>query len=160
MPITFNLDEILQMAERIEHNGAKFYSLAAERRPSSRDVFLQLARQEEEHLKIFSGMRNALSAAEREPSGYDPDNESALYLQAMADREVFNLDEDPRQVLPVSVSISDVVRLAIGKEKDSIVFYTGMKKMVPQRRDGGKMDLIIKEEFRHISILREITAGK
>jgi rubrerythrin len=159
MPIYFNTDEILQMAERIERNGARFYTLAAERLPAARDILLQLASQEEEHLKIFVGMRRNLSAADREAVVSDPDNESSLYLQAMADREVFNIDESPEKLLPASVSLADVIRLAIGKEKDSIVFYTGMKEMVPQQSAGAQMDSIIREEFRHISVLREI-AGK
>ena len=160
MAISFNVDEILQMAERIESNGVKFYSLAAERVESSRDIFLQLARQEEEHLKIFTGMRRNLSASERELDTYDPGDENDLYLQAMADREVFNIDVDPGQLLSSSVALSDVIRLAIGREKDSIVFYVGMKKMAPQKTAGGKMDAIIREEFRHIAVLRALLTTK
>ena len=156
MTITFNADEILQMAERIEHNGVRFYSLAAERLKAFRDIFLRLAQQEEEHLAAFSVMRGNLSAAEREPTAYDPQHENGLYLQAMADREVFNLDQDMQELFPPSVSLADVIDIAIGKEKDSIVFYAGMKQVVPGKLGGEKMDLIIGEEFRHISVLRAI----
>lgn len=156
MAISFNADEILQIAEQIERNGISFYSLAAECLPPSRDIFTQLARQEEEHLAIFSGMRRNLSAEEREPTAYDPGQENSLYLQAMADREVFKLDQDIRQSLPASVTLAGVIDIAIGKEKDSIVFYVGMKELVPEKLGGKKINSIISEEFRHISVLRGI----
>lgn len=156
MTITFNTDEILLMAERIERNGIQFYSLAAERLNNFRDIFLQLARQEKEHLALFSGMRGNLSAAEREPTAYDPDQENSFYLQALADREVFRLDQDQQELFPPSVSLADIIKIAIGKEKDSIVFYSGMKQVVPEKLGGEKMNLIIGEEFKHISVLRAI----
>jgi len=156
MTITFNADEILQMAEQIERNGVKFYSLAAERLKQSRDIFAQLARQEEEHLSIFSGMRQNLSAAEREATSYDPNNENSFYLQALADREVFKLDQDPQKLLPSSVTLAGVIDIAIGKEKDSIVFYVGMKELVSEKLGRGKINSIISKEFRHIAVLRGI----
>lgn len=122
MTISFNADEILQMAEQIERNGVKFYSLAAERGATS----------------------------------YDPDNQNGLYLQAMADREVFKLDQDPRKLLPSSVTLAGVIDIAIGKEKDSIVFYAGMKELVSEKLGGWKINSIISEEFRHIAVLRGI----
>jgi len=154
MSISFNVDEILRMAERIERNGADFYSMAADRLNDFRDIFLQLARQEEEHLSIFSGMRANLSAAEREPTAYDPGQENGFYLQAMADRAVFNPEQDLKELFSPSVLPADVVKVAIGKEKDSIVFYAGMKQVVPEKLGGEKINLVIREEFRHISVLR------
>jgi len=158
MTISFNADEILQMAEQIEHNGIKFYSLAAERLKQFCDIFTQLARQEENHLAVFTVMRRNLSAAEREATSYDPNNENSLYLQALADREVFKLDQDPQKLLPSSVTLAGVIDIAIGKEKDSIVFYVGMKELISEKLGRGKMDSIISEEFRHIAVLRGIAA--
>ena len=156
MSIAFNADEILQMAEQIERNGIRFYSLAAERLKQSRDIFTQLARQEENHLAVFTRMRNGLSASEREATSYDPGQENSLYLQAMADRAVFKLDQDPQELLPSSVTLAGVIDIAIGKEKDSIVFYVGMKKLVSEKLGGEKINSIISEEFRHIAVLRGI----
>jgi len=47
----------------------------------------------------------------------------------------------------------DIFRMAIGLEKDSIVFYLGMKDAVPERLGRSKIDRIIKEEMVHIAIL-------
>lgn len=160
MPISFNADEILQMAEQIERNGVKFYSLAAEHFGEFKDIFSKLANQEKEHLAVFSEMRAGLSASERESTTYDPQDENALYLQAMADRNVFMLDDDPKKAFGEKVSFADIINLATGKEKDSIVFYVGMKGVVPGEIGGGRIDLIIKEEFRHISVLRKLLTGR
>lgn len=43
--------------------------------------------------------------------------------------------------------------MAIGLEKDSIVFYLGMKEAVPQRSGRDKIEGIIKEEMRHMATL-------
>jgi len=160
MAISFNADEILQMAEQIERNGINFYSLAAERLKQYGDVFSQLARQEDAHLAIFAGMRRSLSAAEREATAYDPDNENSFYLQALADRTVFNLDQDPRKLLPFSITLAGVLDVAIGNEKDSIVFYMGMKELVSEKLGGEKINSIISEEFRHIAVLSGIAVKK
>jgi len=160
MAFAFSADEILQMAERIERNGADFYSMAADRFKAFRDIFLHLARQEEEHLAIFSGMRANLSAAEREPTTYDPGQENCFYLQAMADRAVFNPEQNLQELFSSCISPADVVNIAIGKEKDSIVFYTGMKQIVPEKLGGEKVNLIIGEEFKHISVLRAIVVKR
>jgi rubrerythrin len=47
----------------------------------------------------------------------------------------------------------EVLELAIGFEKDSIVFYLGMKDLVPAAIGGVHLDTIIKEEMTHLSIL-------
>jgi len=49
--------------------------------------------------------------------------------------------------------VEDILQMAIGLEKDSIVFYLGMKEMVPERLGRGKIDGIIKEEMRHVNDL-------
>jgi len=46
-------------------------------------------------------------------------------------------------------------------EKDSIVFYLGIKEMVPEKYGKDKLDKIIKEEMGHIKLLsKELVALK
>jgi len=47
----------------------------------------------------------------------------------------------------------DILQTAIGLEKDSVVFYLGMKDAIPQRLGRSKIDGIIKEEMGHIATL-------
>jgi len=48
---------------------------------------------------------------------------------------------------------SEILKRAIEKEKDSIVFYSGLKDFAPAEIAKDKIDEIIREELRHIRIL-------
>jgi len=163
MSITFNAFEIFEMAEQIERNGVKFYRKAAEG-ISDRDVrqmLLDLADMEAEHEETFAGMRKQLSDRERELRVFDPENEAALYLQAMANGHVFDLKKDPSEQLTGTETVEDILKLAIDAEKDSIVFYLGLKDFVPAKAGKDKVEAIIKEEMGHIAVLnRRLPASK
>jgi rubrerythrin len=49
--------------------------------------------------------------------------------------------------------MKSVLKAAILAEKDSIVFYLGMKEMVPEKYGKDRLDKIIREEMGHIKIL-------
>jgi rubrerythrin len=157
MGITFNVFEIFEMAEQIERNGIKFYNKAAKSvsDKGARQMFLDLAAMEAEHEKIFAAMKNQLSDEERESNVFDPDNEMALYLQAMASGHVFDMEKDMSSQLTGTESVEDILKLAIEAEKNSIVFYLGMKDFVPVRAGKDKVEAIIKEEMGHIAVLSQ-----
>lgn len=158
MAIQFTAAEILEMAEQIERNGSAFYRAAAKLNPQSGRLLLTLAGQEDGHLAIFTGMRRQLDARASEPVTYDPDGEAALYLKAMADRSVFNVDQDPATLINSKDSLAHILGVAARLEKDSIVFYTGMKSLVPAALGQAKLDAIIKEEWNHIVFLSQLSA--
>jgi rubrerythrin len=154
MTISFNPDEILQMAEVIEENGFNFYTKAASVFPPHADLFGALAQQERAHLECFKKLRAALSAAEKVSTSYDPDNQSALFLKAMADSRIFNIRNSFNEVLTGKETLSDIFKAALDKEKDSIAFYVGLKELVPSDTGKEKVDQIIKEELRHIAVIQ------
>ena len=78
---------------------------------------------------------------------FDPDGESEGYLRSLADTRVFYEKEI------YSSSFKEVLKSAITAEKDSIVFYIGMKEVVPSHLGKDKLDAIIKEEMSHIRLL-------
>ncbi len=155
MSITFNAFEIFEMAEQIERNGIKFYSKAAQNisKPDIRQMLLDLADMEREHEEIFAGMKRQLSPEERELMTFDPENEMALYLQAMASGHVFDLKKDLSQQLTGKETVKDILKMAIEAEKDSIVFYLGMVRFVPAQIGKDKVDDIIREEQGHLALL-------
>jgi rubrerythrin len=157
MGIEFSADEIFEMAEQIERNGAQFYHHAAEgmKESSGRKVLIDLALMEEQHEKTFAAMRARLSKEERAPTVFDPEGQVALYLRSVADGHVFDVRTDPMELLSGEEEFVDILRIAIELEKDSIVFYLGMKDLVPKRLGGGWVDEIINEEMRHIGILSQ-----
>ena len=155
MSIRFSADEILEMAERIERNGAKFYRLAAEivEDPSGRQVLLELAAMEDRHQETFASMRAELGDSEKDTAVFDPDSEATLYLDAMADGYVFDQKADPSEELNTQVNSRDILLKAIGREKDAIVFFVGLKDFVGVKADKDKVEAIIKEEKSHIMLL-------
>ncbi len=152
MSITFNFDEVFEMAEQIERDGARFYRNAAGKFSdlTARDKLLELAAMEDEHEKTFAAIRSELKTGVRMESTFDPDNQAALYLRAMADGKVFDIKKDPSNVLSEGKTLEEILHIAIGLEKDSIVFYMSIKDMVPGELGKEKIDVIIQEEQEHI----------
>ena len=157
MGMPFNADEVFEMAEQIEKNGAKFYRAAAEKFPTISQVFLDLAEMEDQHLKTFAAMREELSGSESDPPVFDPYDEAQMYLQVMADSHIFNTDLVEQ--LSDCKTPEDVLKMAIGVERDSIVFYVGLKESVSQRAGKDKVEAIIREEVKHIAILKKKLDG-
>ena len=161
MSFELNGDEILEMAVQIERNGARFYRKAAElvEEATVRKLFQDLAAWEDGHERAFATIRTDLAQQEREPRVFDPEHETSMYLRAMADGHVFDARVDPADRLTGKESAEDILRMAIGQEKDSIVFYTGLKEMISQTAGRERIEEIIKEEMGHIGFLnREIAA--
>ncbi|MFA5864596.1 MAG: ferritin family protein [Phycisphaerae bacterium] len=157
MSVTFNADEVLTLAMKIERNGARFYYRASENMPtpSAKSLFKGLAVLEETHEKTFAAMKTELSDQERTETVFDPENQNADYLQALANGRVFDIHTDPVTKLTGRESLRDIIILAIGMEKDSIIFYLGMKEIVPPQLGKNRIDAIIKEEMRHITVLSQ-----
>jgi rubrerythrin len=151
----FNADEIFEMAEQIERNGGKFYRAAAEKFPPLRDILLALAAMEDIHEKTFADMRAELSGTELEEAVFDPDGQAQMYLRVMADGHVFDVKSDPVEKLANKDTPEEVLKMAIGVERDSIAFYVGLKDAVSGRAGKDKVDDIIKEEMGHIVTLNE-----
>ena len=145
----FNADDIFQIAEQLERNGAAFYRQAAEsvQDADAKQFLLKLADMEDDHEKTFKQMRQELTEAEKTATVFDPQGEAAAYLKALADTRVFfekSIDTS---------SMEAILKDAIVAEKDSIVFYLGMKEAVPEEKGKARMDAIIKEEMDHIRLL-------
>ena len=159
MSYDFNADNILEMAEQIERNGAKFYRTSADsvEDPPSKELLKGLAAMEDQHEKTFASMRAALTEKDKEPTTFDPDNESISYLKALADSRVFVERQIPDLSAltgkPDKEIMEEILRFAIGAEKESIIFYLGMKDIVPASLGKDRLDDIIKEEMSHIRML-------
>lgn len=148
----FNADDIFEMAVKIEQNGAVFYRDAAKQieGEKNKEFLLELAGMEDAHEKIFASLKQELKSLEKAPTAFDPLDENILYLKAFADSRVFFKKEKPDS------SFKSILSCAIQTEKDSIVFYLGIKELVPEKLGRSRIDAIIKEEMSHIRLL----AGK
>jgi rubrerythrin len=157
MIYSFNADDIFEIAEQLERNGAKFYQTAANavKDNNSRNFLVTLAAMEVEHEKTFARMRSQLTTAEKTETVFDPQGEAAGYLKALADTRVFfekKIDTSSMEV---------ILKDAIAAEKDSIVFYLGMLEAVPENMGRSHINEVIKEEMGHIRLLsKELAAQK
>jgi len=162
MSITkYSADEIYELAEQIERNGAAFYRKAALgfQDAPTKTMLHDLAVMEDEHGKIFRVLREKLTQKDRATSVFDPDNQAVLYLQAMAGGYVFDTRVEPADALTGKESLEEVLRYAIGLERDSIAFYVGLKLATPEQWGRNKIDWIIGEEIGHVSTLSAKLAG-
>ncbi len=157
MPITFNADEIFEMAEEIERNAAKFYRKAAADTSDkeAQKMLLDLAVMEDGHLEIFQAMRRKLTDKEKEPVVYDPDNEAAQYLQAMADMHGCEGKISPTKELTGKETSKEIIEVALNAEKESVVFYFGLKNFVTDTAGKSRVEKIINEEIGHINALNQ-----
>jgi rubrerythrin len=158
MSFEFNADEVFEMAEQIEKNGAAFYRKAADSvigDPEGRAFLIKLAAMEEDHEGVFAEIRASLADAHRAATVGDPGLDALGYLRALADTRVFFQKQID------TTSMAEILKAAITVEKDSIAFYLGMKDVVSERRGKEKIEEIIREEMDHIRLLSlELMARK
>ena len=110
---------------------------------------LKLAEMEDEHEKTFAALRGGIAEADKVATAFDPEDETVLYLRALADVRIFF-----KKTIDTS-SMEEILKEAIIAEKDSIAFYLGMKELVPAKLGQAKIDDIIKEEMSHIKLLSD-----
>ncbi len=152
--VAYNADEVFEIAEQIERNGAAFYrAAAASAPPDARDFLLRLAKQEDEHERTFAALRAEIvrqaSVAE------DTDGVVAAYLRALAGQYVFLKQQAPDEALGGATTLDEILVQAIQKEKDSIVLYLGLMDVLADEADRDKIRRIVREEQKHLTELLE-----
>jgi len=157
MGIPLSSDEALEIAQRMENNGARFYRKAAELKvlEKEKDVLLKLAAMEDDHEKLFREMQDELPDEERSKKALDPFGEMQMYLQAMADMSGGEGSLKAIESLTGDESLSAILSKAIELEKESILYYLGLKDMVPSESAKTSIDEVIREERSHIVTLKK-----
>jgi rubrerythrin len=155
MSMQFNAWEVYGMGVRIEENGKAFYDEAARRTAETalREFFRELAVWEGQHIELFRGLRDALPSGAREESLFDPDSEMGDYLAAMADSHVFLRNADIPAMVAACRGPAEILDLAMSFEKDSVVFYATMRKVVSDRAGRETIERLIDEELGHVALL-------
>ena len=155
MGILFSAKEIFDIAIQIEKNGAALYRRAAgvAADAGARQELNGLAAMEDRHVVTFTDLKASLIDEAEESAWFDPENEAARYLEAFAQGQVFDLLGSPPESLFRNAVLKDILLYAVGRERDSIVFYLGMKELAPAGLGREKVDRIIKEEMAHVAML-------
>jgi len=143
METKFNVFEILEIAEKIDHNGAIFYLKTAELfdDPELRNIYYILANWRARHEKILTQRRKRFSEKTGEFGTFDPNNYVLSNPNVMAGLTVFSHKPDSSGRLTGA--------------KEAIFFYDGLKDFARDPASKSTVDKIIKEENRHIRLLNE-----
>ena len=106
-------------------------------------------------LMTFADMRKNLTKEDTEIGDLGSDEDLALYLKVMQGLDVFESKTNLADELAGIKSKADIFKKALDKEKDSIIYYTALKAFVPTKTGKEKIQDIIAEEMRHITILNQ-----
>ena len=147
MAVVFEGAELVKFAIQLETNGYDFYreSSAKLTAAPSKALFDSLARQELEHKATFERLfenTGQPSIFETYPGEYD------LYLKAYADSYVFTVKRMKDVLAKSRLDEKEAIQFGIDSEKESILYYTGIKEAVRQP-DRSVIDRILVEERKH-----------
>jgi len=150
----FSGSEIVGIGVQIEKNGRDFYNTLAlgSKIEKDRDMFKFLAGEEEKHIVVFQGILN--QTAEYVPLESYP-GEYFEYMNALAGEYVFTQKDKGVEIAKSILSDAEAIELGIGFEKDSIIFYEGMKKVIPGY-DFVIINQLIEQEQNHLKMLTEL----
>ena len=153
----FTAAEALEIAMEIEKNGEVFYGAVAAGMtdPTLKEIFQELAAQEQRHYQVFQKMAGTVGGA-ASPAAPDAErDEYQVYLQATLDSALF---AGPDKALVLAEQAHDhqaALRVAIGFEKDTLLFFYDLCDMVSvaeQKTING----IIAEEKQHLRRLAKL----
>lgn len=158
-PVHFSGKEVLEMAVKIEENGLVFYTEASKETRSIeiKALFKMLAEEEGQHIKVFKRLRDLLDDEESATEAFDPYLAQASdYLKAMADTEVFpDPKKEGKRLATTVYDENDALDVAIGLEKDSLLFYYELQRMINQK-DKQIVEELINQEKEHLKKLTEL----
>jgi len=145
--------DIVEVAIRIEENGAHFYRCAVQVAGSeeTKALFGQLAEEEVEHRKIFAELLAGMDAS-APVEGYD--GEYAAYLHDYVDNRLVFKKEALADELTRIRDEASALDFAIRRELDALHYYREIRELLPaDRREA--IDRIVLEEKRHFKKLSE-----
>jgi len=149
----FSGSEIVGIGIQIEKNGRDFYNALDKQSTNkkSKEVFRYLAGEEEKHIKVFEQI---LSSAENyEPAEAYP-GEYSDYMKSLASECVFTQADKGNELAKKIKSEKEAVEKGIGFEKESIIFYEGIKKVVLNYSNGLVEQLIAQEQLHLKELLK------
>jgi rubrerythrin len=152
MSTTFSPIELINIAIGIERGGITFFDIMARTTDAveAREIFEKFVEMEREHLKTFQDMLTKIGSAP--PAS----PEDAEYLRALIEDAVFTNDAVMSEAVTQADSDIKALEVGISAEKDSILFYTVLKDVMPGSLQP-EMTRILAEEKSH---LQQLTALK
>jgi rubrerythrin len=145
----FSASEAIEQAVQAERLGYAFYSQMSERFKEDKglkELFDDLALKEQGHEKKFASLKDIVRD-EKNVDWY----EVSKYLRAIVESEFFLGKDKSLPSLEHVKTVADAVRVAIGFEKETLLYFYAMRDVVSEK---GVVGSIIEEEKSHVVTLR------
>ena len=151
----FTLQEIYDLAIRIEKNGEDYYRKAEKETSAAtlKSLFIWLADQEAKHTTWFKERKSSLTTASENLA---LDEMTTKMLQDILGDQRFSLGEVKIDHIK---SVDDLLSVALEFEEDTIIFYQMLRSLVEDDDSKKGLDAIIEEETNHIEMLRDFLDG-
>ena len=151
-------DEIVKFGSQIEKNGRDFYDLASKtvKAERVRQVFEYISNDEQLHIAVFEGLLSQLDASPR-PSGIFS-TEYADYVIALVEENIFTKSKKGSEAARMIRNDKQALEIALGFEKDSILFYNEMKTLLGAGAHKD-IDKLIADEQDHFKRLSDVMKG-
>ena len=151
----FNEIEAAKIAQNMEKNGLDFYqkSAAKTRNPEVRQVFLQLAEDEKDHLATFAELEEKLLASRRDGAGYTDEAEIGAYIGRLLQTQVFCDTCAVTRLAEQAKDDYEAIATGMRAERDAILFYQEMFDFVDSKEAQEVFSRILEQERRHLRAL-------
>jgi rubrerythrin len=148
----FGAAQALEMAMGIEVNGEAFYRAASEKSDDAelKELFEDLASQERGHYKLFQRMAREVELGPELPEQEAEDYQA--FLEVALDQAVFDGEDKALRMAERADDRDAALRVAMGLEKDTMLFYYDLREMVGES-DRETISAIIREEKKHLARL-------
>jgi rubrerythrin len=152
----YSVNEIVELAVQIEHNGFAFYHEATKHKgldDKSLELLTTLRDQELNHEKIFLALRddedmnNLVLSQDWELV--------ASYLQTIVASRIFNTEDAAIRLATDAGDVKDILNYAIQFEKDTLLFFHTVKDALANPKAQAAVARIIQEEISHVLRLND-----
>jgi rubrerythrin len=147
----FSITEIIEMAILIEQSGYAFYDKALRNKylkPKGKELLETLRDQERQHEHFFDDM---LNQSDLVPVDFGPDQEIVNdYLKAIINYRIFDNPDAAIKKVNEAKDELDLFKTAIDFEKDTLLFFQGIRDIIKDSNAKVILEKIIKEEISHI----------
>jgi len=152
----FNVDEIIDMAVRLEKNGEAVYRQALSRAtdPNVRRLLQALADKEVEHAEWFQGLREECRV--KGPGSALKQVEKEILMEIFGDQS-FSLKE---AAIREETPWEKILETALEFERDSVLFYEMLHTLAQDEETRRCIHRMMEEERGHIAMLEEMAKQK
>ncbi len=152
----FTLNDIFDLAVRIEINGQKAYRKGRDQvsEPALASMLGWLADEEARHENWFRRFRETVDSSSEDPR---LEEMGKTVLQGVLGEQAFSIDGADFSKME---DLNNLLTLSLEFEKDTVLFYEMLSAFVEDEKVLEQLEQIIEEENRHVRFLQDLLEQK